>query len=356
MRISPSKLQAWATCPCFEYKTQTDAANEGTLLHEAIANKDPSKLEDVDQIEQWQKMMDIRKVFEDRAGPGAEIYVELPVEITQGVKGTLDFAVLSKALKRVDIIDWKTGRLGVPVEAKNSYQLGGYAVGFVRKFEGALEGIEVVAVHFIAPRTNEVDTHEYKFGEINDIVAELDKLIAIVDNPFKTPCNSSPRLCASCSNAARCPLVCKALTPLAQQALMTPTLIDLVKPIDELSPEELSQHRALADLASEFFEQRQKTIAARVINEGIDIPGYRLVEKAGSLKITNVKDAFDILCANGIDRDTIVACMDIKIAQLRKEIPEVDTMLEPVTNRGQTIRYLQRQRTATAKQLLLGKG
>lgn len=339
-------------CPCFEYVSndkQSDTASEGTLLHEAMAKDDPSKLENEDQKLQYEKMQQYlggqRAEYE---GKMVLEFKELRLSIIEGVKGSLDHALVNVTDRKAKILDWKTGRLGLPVAAKDSYQLRSYFLGFMRSEHG--KEVDEVEVHLVCPRTDEVEVFIYKASDVSAVMSDIMALVAKVDDPFKKPCSSKPDMCGHCGNAGRCPLVSTALTPVVQGAIPT-AAPRIFAPVETFSPEELGMFLTVEKLAGEWFEQRKKAVTTRVFSESIDVPGYKRVTRSGGTRLTDesggsmVYDTLKLV----LTLDEILECSRPVLSKLQSlERDNVMAALEPFLERGQNVTYLQKSRKTKA--------
>lgn len=360
MRISPSKLDAWATCPCFEYvdskeDKKSDAATEGTLLHAAMESDDDSLLENVEQRAAVTSMRNYREGIRSTMQPFAKEHRELRVTLFDGIKGTLDHVMWNN--KEFHILDWKSGRLGIPVAAKDSRQLKGYLLGFLRFAKENFLSVPAIGhTHFVAPRTEEIDVADYVITpELEGALeAELRSVIATVDDPFKKPNNADPGQCAKCENAQRCPIVCRALVPVVSDSVAVSRPALLTTPVAELAPEDMGRFAVLHDLVCEWFDQRKKAINERVFAEQIDVPGFKRVEKSGSKRIEDVAAAAEAL-QGVLSLSQIFSCAKLSYSQLTKLDDKVEAVLDPYLVVGPSTHYIMRGRNIEVHKLLASR-
>jgi len=352
MRASPSKFQAWATCPCFEYIDSGETANEGTLIHKAMETDDLSCLENEEQVELVKVMQAYRDsvrltLDQQGAGPVNEVR-ELPVSLFDGIKGTLDNVMWNNTT--VVVMDWKSGRLGLPAKAADSLQLKGYGLGCLR--DPRFSGHKRIQLHFVAPRTNESEMAEF---EVTSTLAdswenELRRILADVEDPFKQPRADDADLCRMCRHAHRCPKVTKALTPVVMETSSV-ARFDMLAPVAQLSPEEIGKFKVVKDLVEEWFKQRSDAINERVFQENIEIPGFKRVSRGGSLKVEDVLAAVAALKPL-MSEDDIWSCASLNVTKLRKLRDDVEDLLAPYLVRGNEIKYLMRSKSLDVKKLL----
>ncbi|MGE4300864.1 MAG: DUF2800 domain-containing protein [Victivallaceae bacterium] len=141
--FSPSSLEQYRLCRASYFmqqglpKDDSEAAIEGTLLHNAVATKSVDGL----TTEQQVSVIKCLNFAKSLIPPGPhEIYTEIPLEVAIGGKvityGTADYLIRTSE-NRLILIDWKFGYAPVNNASKN-IQLASYAVGVMQKF-GATE-------------------------------------------------------------------------------------------------------------------------------------------------------------------------------------------------------------------------
>ena len=364
MKISPSKLQAWTICPCFEHVERPDTTDEGQRLHDVMETDDPSRLETEEEQEAVRQMQLYRdsvamsicalRTPEVPLAPQDDLsYVvgalstwqarEIQVDCGHGIKGTLDQVFVQRP--RAAIIDWKTGRLGLPTVASENRQQQAYVLGLWN----LIPDLDEIETHLMNPRTLESDFCTIQRARRPELQQDLADLIKKVENPFKQPCNQDPGLCGNCANASRCPLVCRSLAPLGPyidaQALSGFITTDVL----QLDQQQRGQAYQFFKLAIEFFDQRKDIITKDAIATRIPPDGFNLIQKAGATTISDPVAAREILLAQGVAQNIIDACSKLSMAQLRKQVSSVDDLLAPVVTQGPSIQYLMRKSKGTKK-------
>lgn len=359
MKISPSRLEFLALCPCFQYKEtpRGGAADEGSAMHKAVETGDLSELETDEQIDSVSRFNDLLKVYMDQYPEGTR-YPEMPVRLPNGIKGTLDNAIISKDLKSGVVLDSKFGRLGLVVDdASKSWQMACYAVGFFTAFPD-LEQVEIVLA---APRTVEVLSHTYRKEDVPKIMAEMDKLIERIEDPFKvpTPCDA---LCAKCANVDRCPAITKTLVPAAKD-IVGLEVGDLLSPVETLTEDQLSKNLAFLQVLDGYAETRKKSITELVLNKQLTLPYFSLRSKAGSVRVKSNAEALELLGSVVSTPVFIDCCGAVSLPKLAKAIStgddkqareDLEQCLAPILERGSDVRYLQRQAKLPAEKILKG--
>ena len=286
-RISPSLLDNLAACPCFEYKPYEEgtnnAAEEGTLLHKALETGEDDDLNGEQQrtVEKTRELCRaLLTGFLDWESAPIEKRIELHEQkLPDSFKrrGMMDRCYVSLASRKALVIDLKTGRAGLIKDAKESLQLANYADMVWVRYPGLVDEVMVV---LSSPRTNETSRHVYKYEEWEEIRERIQKVAADADHPFKQP-RFHEVLCQKCRWFSECPAASKTLAPPVASAVSLPLSV-LLRPIGELTVDELAQNRAAADLFEKWAEVRKEAIDARVEAERIALPGYTRVQKDGA--------------------------------------------------------------------------
>ena len=159
--FSPSSLEQYRLCRASYFmqrglpKDDSEAALEGTLLHNAVATKNLDGLTGEQQVAVV-KCLNFAKAL---VPPGPhEIYTEIRLDVTIGGKvityGTADYLIRTKE-NRLILIDWKFGYAAVN-NAPENIQLATYAVGAMQKF-GATE----CECWIYQPRINHQTSHVF---------------------------------------------------------------------------------------------------------------------------------------------------------------------------------------------------
>ena len=286
-RISPSLLDNYSVCPAFTYReyenTGNDAAAEGTLIHAALETDDDSDLTGEQQrvLEKTREIVRAQLIgYLDWESCPAAQRVELHEQKLTGsfgLRGKMDRAYCNLHSRKALCLDLKTGRNGLLRSAADSLQMAAYTDLLFTRFP---TGIDEIKIGLISPRTNEVDFHIYAFTEWEDLRDRVKAVIDSVEDPFKVP-TPSDSLCPKCAHFARCPAIQKSLTPPVSQTLSIPVSV-LLKPVEELTVEELAKNRAAADLFAAWAEIRKRTIDERVEAERLTLPGYVRVQRDGA--------------------------------------------------------------------------
>lgn len=168
--FSPSKLQILEACPRFRGTEGTnEAAERGTLMHEASETLDFSKLtrEEAGAVHAY---LDFIAASKD-ALPGCVELTEIRVAIDpqETTAGFLDKVLISADETEAHVIDLKTG-FGDIEDADNNLQGMAYSIGVRRKYPK----LRKVKVSFYMPRqAKQESTHEFTSEELDAAYARI---------------------------------------------------------------------------------------------------------------------------------------------------------------------------------------
>jgi hypothetical protein len=267
-------------------KGSSDYANEGTMLHQAMAEyweSNSYKPETFIGFEHSGATMD-QDLFERKFLPAIKAIDELdPLAMMQyavetlvsfngepeleGVFGSTDF--LGRIGNCAYVIDWKFGD-GVYVEAEENPQLLFYAAAAMRtpKVEWVFEGVTHIMMVIVQPRfgvsTWETSPKRVKLFE-RDLIAAVKK----AKRPDAEFCRGE--WCKWCAAKPVCPL----MTGAADRAMKAK--------IDALDKAQIAEYLEDAAYLEEWVKSLQE-LAETVIRNGGSVNGWKLVEKRATKK------------------------------------------------------------------------
>ena len=281
-RFSPSALEALEGCPCYTSEESEDntAADEGTLLHEAVENHDLSKLETEEQHDLVLSCLGYENQLvawmrAEYTGEAVKILHEGHVKVGELTEGTLDLVVT--AGNKAHIVDWKFGR--VPVTgAPNNPQVQAYSAGV---FEAFPEITEIVA-HIYQPRLNAISRVDISRDQLPDIVKRIRDIIEACQDEDKVP-TPSEKSCTYCSAKATCQALNNtALTITKQLPLQMPAEFN---PGTITNPVDMSKALTIAKIMEDWAKQVKRIAKSMVLEDGEEIPGYALRKRSGATKV-----------------------------------------------------------------------
>ena len=342
MRISPSTLDYLQACPCFQFKAQDTegptAADEGTMMHAAFETGEDGELteEQRRRVQQTRDLVEAQKIsYLDWDNCPMNLRVELheqKLKSSHGLSGKMDRAYANLHLRKGLVFDSKYGRNGLIAEARDSLQLAEYADIMFTRFPGMLDEIRVILA---APRTNETSPHDYSVSDWPDIQERVARVIRSVEDPFKQP-KFNDAVCAKCEHIDRCFVAKKtAIVPVVSKIDLTPVVPAsiLLRPVSDLTPEEISKNKAFFDLMQAWIDKRGPELNERAMLEGLEIPGYTKVKKEGApfIPAEAAGRAWELLRDELTPEQFIAACGKPSISSLIDQLAdscEGDTLSE----------------------------
>ena len=321
-KIGPSNAERWINCPgsvALSEKCPPQAGNEyavqGTVAHD-LAEKLVSGKITVEQlmkmegdivtcegfdIEVDSEMIDgvieyndiIKRDIDDleRRGKRAQIHslAETKVTFDEDVWGTSDFLLFQKGFKLI-VYDFKYGKYAV--EATENKQLGIYALAAMRTIAGeAYDEIELVIVQ---PRGRHAEGSERRWTAprkwLSQFAAEVEKAVFETKQPDAKVVAGGH--CKYCPAKAGCPVMFGAAEEATQAAFSTvPSLVKeeavLRLPDVRLMPLEKLALALEWEAAIDTWFGGIKDRVRDAMENGIEIPGWKLVEGRSNRRFTN---------------------------------------------------------------------
>ena len=324
-RLGASSCSRWirctgsiALCEQIEASSTSKYAAEGTVAHSIcetylryglpqVSTKNNGRLGDtIEQdgflIEVTEEMLDAcylyaETIFDDMVARGLTSdngvkirkntnYLDLNIEtqftlssISEDLGGTNDASVYSEKDGKLTVYDFKYGK-GIPVEAERNEQLMFYALGIIEAKQITPKVIELV---IIQPRCHHDDgpIRRYEMS-FDDLLKFRCDLFIAADNIRKgmTELKSGPH-CRFCKAKAICMEYRHGVNEAAQMAFapvpITTMPLEPPKPA-ALDPNMIAHVLNKASMVKDFIEAVEER-AFDLLNNGVDIPGYKLVHK-----------------------------------------------------------------------------
>lgn len=203
-KLVPSSGQSLMICPSFfpfEREDQkTDAADEGSLLHDACATRDTSRLASEEQVKLVEMCLDYSSELEKDA---FSVMKEIKISVYGVSNGYIDLLILRPEKREIHVIDYKFGKWPV-TDAADNFQGWLYVEWAFSKYEEA----ETVTVHFLSPRINEITAHCFTREDVIRIRKTVgDIQLKLTLPPKQRPHNYDPHNCAWCARAYACPAI-----------------------------------------------------------------------------------------------------------------------------------------------------
>ena len=325
-RYSPSKLTRIVTCPgsvdatLDKEQRQTDVADEGTMLHSvtsysldssdttvserAIKKFNLKEKEHIDAVQDcldWVSGIKLKYAGEEWF-EGVEHRVSLAPYVAKtacdelvDVEGTMDYSLAFPSLGILYVVDWKFGK-GVEVYP-DCEQLFAYALGRLATITDWKRYTEIVLV-IGQPRLYNGECFKEHHTTAQELFAWLKEALipALINSQSKHPkFNPSSKGCMWCAIKATCVHRHAAATAIACKAFEV-----FVKLPNEITMEELAEFLDGVPQLETYLSDIQK-FATHLIQNGTDIPGYKMVAGRSTRKWLNEEYAKEYLAANDVD-------------------------------------------------------
>jgi len=207
------------------------------------------------------------------------IWVEQWVEVSEDVAGTADFIGLSGDGKTIVFADYKSGD-GHIVQAEENSQALFYAMCAQHKaFKLHMLGVEKIVVAIVQPsfrREEYLDIWETTPERLRQFTLQHEISVEFAEEAKIGPEVGS--WCSYCPAEATCPAKKKEVAK-----------IDLI-PFNTTLPTELSDALEIADKVESWIKAVRKT-AQELLEQGVDIEGFKLVKKRATRQWADVPAA-----------------------------------------------------------------
>lgn len=348
--LSPSSAHRWLTCTpsavleSYEPTHTSIYAAEGTEAHELAELKlsytfgkigpdeyntrfEQFKMTSKYYNEEFNEYVNdyCQKVFdifnENNKIEPCKIYFEDRVEFSDIVPngaGTSDVVIVGKTF--VHIIDLKFGK-GVSVSAVNNPQLKLYALGAIVKHIRELT-CKYVRMTIIQPRIDNYSEDYISIEALNKWATEYVKPRAELAIAGKGELVSGEH-CKFCKLRGKCKKLASDELEAAKaefQAVSLDTNQGLIEP-NEMSPETLSSILQIAPMFIDWFKDVENYAKKAMIEDGIKIPGYKLVEGRSVRVIANENAVVEKLRTSGFEEEKYLKPKELLgISHLEKNI------------------------------------
>lgn len=369
-RYSPSTLGSREKCPGWtsdnDPSKNTEVADRGTAIHEAIEKDDTSKLAAADDIQCALNCIEFVDEIAEQY-PVHERFREIQVKVLDQF-GTVDDLIVAGQVGHMT--DYKTGWWPVP-DAEINLQMQSYALGVFDRFPK----LDTLHVHILLPRQATISdatfTREAHYKTLKQRVFKaiegakaVDQLFAegSVDKLLSTLSPSSTN-CEFCGRKAQCPALNKLALAIAER--FDPSMI---LPEGDLhgsqitDPLVMARALQIAPIMESWAASIKRGALEMRMASGIEIPGYDLAERKGSRKITDPQAAWESV-KDIISPDEFAACADVSMPDLEaavaakaprgKKAATKQQLEDQLRDRGalkeaSTVHYLKRIRTNPA--------
>lgn len=296
----------------------SEYADKGTLLHLAISEILNGNEEVIGMTYKGHVLTD--ELYDEKIAPALarfselgdiEYIVESKVsfgDFMPGVFGSAD--VVGRIDNRAVILDWKFGD-GVMVEAIENKQGLFYAAAAMRTKETAWAFKNVKEVEIIIVQPPMMKQWRTTIDRVVEFEKELASAVAESKLPDATIA-TGPH-CRWCTAKTICPKMTGELDRVMHTQLK------------EVNPEQIGQFLDKIDLLEDWIKDL-RGLAFQLLENGIEVPGYKLVAKRATRKWVSPDKAIIALTAMGAELSALIKEELISPAQaeklLKKPIPE----------------------------------
>jgi len=301
-------------------KPSSKYADEGTLLHNAIADvlgqgSPPAShigtsYQGVTLTEELhaEKLIPALRAL-DAVDPHKEMEFQVETVVgfgdaLPGVFGSAD--LIGRIGRRAIVLDWKFGA-GVAVDVEENAQAMFYAAAAMRTdaTRWAFKGVEEVELIIVQPAhaPHHIKRWVTTPGRILNFERELFvavKTALLPDAPL-----ASGDHCRWCAAKPVCPL----LTGAVGRALQTS--------VKALDADQIAAYVGNADLLETWIAD-VRALAQTMMEQGVRLPGYKLVPKRGTRKWLNEERALDELAALGMTNEELTETALLSPAKVEK--------------------------------------
>jgi len=325
-KFAPSSLGMFEKCPGYRNRTEaeegkSDSAEKGTRIHKALEKDAIEDLPDEEERHLAQTLKDYVDELIVRNLPALPSPDRRELRLTIDLGGGLyTYGTCDRFLRygaRAYMLDYKTGYLDVE-DAETNAQVWSYVIGAFQKYTD----IEEIEFYLLIPNQDVVFVHTFKRSALPDMQLRLNTIIRRAqafdwENPDITALNPQPRLCEYCKFQASCPA-------LAQKALTIGTKLLPGLPVPKSvrikgsTPEEIAQLLRLVPFMEAWATEIRSGALKANMEEGIDIPGFRRIERSNPRTVTSVIGTYDALKDEMSIEDFLMACSKVSIPDLEE--------------------------------------
>ena len=301
-------------------KPSSKYADEGTLLHNAIADvlgqgSPPAShigtsYQGVTLTEELhaEKLIPALRAL-DAVDPHKEMEFQVEAVVgfgdaLPGVFGSAD--LIGRIGRRAIVLDWKFGA-GVAVDVEENAQAMFYAAAAMRTdaTRWAFKGVEEVELIIVQPAhaPHHIKRWVTTPGRILNFEREL--FVAVKTALLPNAPMMSGDHCRWCAAKPVCPL----LTGAVGRALQTS--------IRALDANRMAEYVGHADLLETWIAD-VRALAQTMMEQGVRLPGYKLVPKRGTRKWLNEERALDELAALGLTNEELTETALLSPAKVEK--------------------------------------
>ena len=319
-KVSPSKLKTLEVSPKFAPKEDQEIhpiTAVGTKIHEALDSLKPDNLTE-EEREYYNRCKERTLQWHDLGYKFSfnELKLEMPPFTIWGFADKVMVNDLNKPTHAV-LVDYKfSTQLQEPTETNPAAQA--YVYGIFKKWPTVTQ----ITVDYIYPRLAVTDSCGYTRRDIGRIQARIAATIKRVEDPNE-PCQINEDACVYCKHVATCPVVAASAMPIAKRYSERKEFV-LPPELDAstvTNPEHMATLLKYADVMGEWSESVKVHAKALRMDMGIEIPGYELVSRQGSLSIQDVNGAYKLALEKyGVTHEEFLAATKVSTTQVMEAV------------------------------------
>jgi hypothetical protein len=317
---SPSALKMFEICPCYAKREGTNPiAERGTAIHQALESGDLTQLKDDESQAIAQKCWDYAQLLIGSIGQYESHDEErLEIDLGDGVTtfGTADVLRHVPSAKYALMIDYKTG-YGAVEDAEINSQAWAYVIGAFQKFPE----VENIDFYFLIPNRDEVSYSRFSRARLPEMQLRLQTVIRRAKE--QKIFNPQPGVCDYCGRQGSCKALAEKALLIANRYTEGFKLPKNTANLDDIDdPTTLALLLKLAPIMESWAEGVKKYALDKALNEGWELPGYRLTERKTPRAITSALLAYEAVKDTVQLNDFLAACSKVSVPDLEKNFAE----------------------------------
>jgi hypothetical protein len=255
--------------------------------------------------------------------------------------GVFDVLILSPSRKQACVVDYKYGQHAV-TEVENNYQCYAYALGILNQWpdiDQVMVAIYQAQVHLVDSYVFTREDEDRLFEDILTIYKEVNA---------EVPIYRPGAHCRWCRNTTSCPtctaIIQHVVSGLDRSLLPEEGIISAdLSGLDLMSAENRAKIQKLIPIVEAYIDKVKKSNLDAVMNQGMEIPGYKLFKRSGSRHITSNEKLLEYLDNIGVTAADLMPAANIGITKLAKLVSDdviVDLDARGIIARGEPLYYL----------------
>ena len=288
---SPSSLLYKSKCSGFKNDNTGDktAANLGELGHLAFERESTDCIppgEELDRLrEAAQLCIDVKRSVKGRFKKPTTLEEE-KIEVVENVYGYIDSFIYegSKGVLMDPKFSWAIGAYSA-----DSPQIHAYVAGLFKMFPQ----IHEIEVQVLMPYLGEIDVETFKREQLGDLLASTVAIIEAAKRADPATFRTG-EFCSYCGRKSMCPKLHDMAITISRH--YHPEEIELPSEYDPRNitdPEIMSRALIVAPLFEKFASHAKARALEMRMQEGTDIPGFELKERAAAFVVTNAQMAWE---------------------------------------------------------------